>query len=120
MKEQVILGQFALARDIDRLTPREDASGRRAETLIKTDRMRVVLVTMRQGIELNEHTAPGPITIQALQGSFIVSVGETERTLAAGDLIAINTRVPHAVRAVEDGAFLLTIGWPPESDEEVV
>ena len=109
-----ILGTFHLHDEIARLTPGDSRSGRRAETLIKTDLLRVILVTMRAGAELQEHTAPGPITIQALLGRFSVSVGDDEHDLAHGDLISIQTAVPHAVRAVEDGAFLLTISWLPD------
>lgn len=109
-----ILGKFHLHNEIARLTPGESRSGRRAETLIKTDRLRVVLVTMRAGAELQEHTAPGPITVQALLGRFSVSVADDEHDLAHGNLISIQSDVPHSVRAVEDGAFLLTISWLPD------
>ena len=109
-----ILGKFRLHDEIARLTPGDSKSGRRADILIKTDRLRVVLVTMRAGAELQEHSAPGPITIQALLGRFSVSVNDDEHDLAHGGLISIQTDVPHSVRAVEDGAFLLTISWLPD------
>jgi quercetin dioxygenase-like cupin family protein len=104
------LGQFVLADEIERFAPGPGASGRRAEILVKRDGLRVVLITMRAGAALQEHTAPGPITLQALRGRFRVSVERTEGELAAGVLITIAAGVPHAVRAVDDGAFLLTIG----------
>lgn len=108
-----ILGEYRLRDEVARLEPGDSRSGRRAETLVKTDRLRVVLVTMREGAELQEHTAPGPITIHALEGSFDVSVEDDSRSLEAGDLISIRADVPHAVRATDDGAFLLTISWLP-------
>lgn len=108
-----ILGQCVLADEIDRFPPGPGAAGRRAETIIKTDHLRVVLITMRAGAALHQHTAPGPITIQALRGRFTVSVNREQRELAAGALIAIAAGTPHAVNAINDGAFLLTIGWPP-------
>jgi quercetin dioxygenase-like cupin family protein len=113
-----ILGNFHLHDEIARFTPGDSRSGRRAQTLIKTDRLRVVLVTMRAGAELQEHTAPGPITIQALLGRFSVSVASEEHDLAHGHLISIQTDVPHSVRAVEDGAFLLTISWLPDDTSD--
>ena len=58
-KNQGPIGAFTLAEEIERFQPGEAGSGRRAETLIKTDRLRVVLVTMRTGASLQEHTAPG-------------------------------------------------------------
>jgi quercetin dioxygenase-like cupin family protein len=112
--------RFSLPSEIERLAPDGSASGRRAETLIKNERLRVVLVTMRAGAELNEHSAPGPITIHALQGRFTVRHGDGSDDLDSGALIALDEGVRHSVQAVEDGAFLLTIGWSttpsPEPD----
>lgn len=110
-----ILGQFRLASEIDRFPPHPGAAGRRAETLLKSDGLRVVLITPRAGAALHEHTAPGPITIHALRGGFTVSVSGEERELAEGDLIAVATGIPHAVHARADGAFLLSLGWTPEA-----
>lgn len=101
-----------LSAEIERLAPGTTAAGRRAETLLKEDRLRVVLVTMLAGKQLDEHTAPGPITIQTLRGRMTVSAGEETWDLGPGALIALDAGVRHAVRAAEDGAFLLTIVWP--------
>lgn len=105
-----ILGKFNLETEIERFTPGEGASGRRAETLIKTDGLRVVLVVMRSGAELQEHSAPGPITIQTLRGQFVVRAGDEDHELKMNDFISIGQGERHTVRADEDGAFLLTIG----------
>ena len=110
MSTERVLGMFELTQEIARFRPEDNAAGRRAETLVKTDGLRVVLVTMRAGATLHEHTAPGPITVHALQGSFRVTVEADAHELAAGGLISIATGIRHAVHALEDGAFLLTIG----------
>jgi quercetin dioxygenase-like cupin family protein len=109
-----IYGPVQLANEIERFQPaeRESVSGRRSETLIKTDDLRVVLITMQQGASLAEHTAPGTITIQVLRGEMTVEVGGSSHELAAGGLISLEAGVRHAVRARADGAFLLTIAWP--------
>lgn len=99
-----------LIAEIDRFTP-DGPSGRRSETLLKRDDLRVVLITMRAGTELHEHAAPGTITVQPLQGRFAFRSGEEEWDLAPGGLISVGGGVRHAVRAIEDGAFLLTIAW---------
>lgn len=104
-----ILGTFKLDDEIARFPPEDDASGRRAETLIKAPDLRVVLVTMRAGAQLHEHLAPGAITIHALRGEIMVTVGDEEHALAAGGLISLSAGVRHAVLARSDGAFLLTI-----------
>jgi quercetin dioxygenase-like cupin family protein len=82
----------------------------RANILVKTDTIRVVLVTMLKDGELQEHSAPGPITIQVLQGAFDFAVADESHLMQQGDLISLAPGVRHTVRGVEDGAFLLTIG----------
>ena len=111
-----ILSRVSLGEEIARFAP-DVPSGRRSITLLKTPTLRVVLVTMRAGTELHEHTAPGVITMQVLQGRLLVIVGDEELEMAAGDLIALKEDTHHAVRAVEDGAFLLTIAWHGRSRE---
>lgn len=108
-----LLGAFTLVDEIERFRPGDTEAGRRAETLIKADGLRVVLVTMLKGITLHEHTAPGPITIHAIQGRFVVTFENQERELGPGELISLATGASHAVNTIEDGAFLLTIGWGP-------
>ncbi len=98
--------------EIARMDPEESAAGRRAETLVKSDQIRVVLVTMQAGARLNSHCAPGPITVHALSGSFDVRAGSEPARVGPGQLVTIEPRVRHDVAAVEAGAFLLTIGWP--------
>jgi quercetin dioxygenase-like cupin family protein len=104
---------FDLNAEIERFPP-DIPSGRRSETLIKTPSLRVVLVTMRAGTELHEHVAPGPITVQPLRGRFTLIVEDGEHEIETGALVTVAGGVRHAVRAIEDGAFLLTIAWPGE------
>jgi quercetin dioxygenase-like cupin family protein len=92
------------------------ASGRRSEILVKTDDLRVLLVTMRAGAELAEHSAPGTITIQGLEGELIVVADGGEQDLPAGSIVALAEGVRHTVRAQTDGAFLLTIAWSGRAD----
>ena len=74
----------------------------------------MVLIMMRAGTELHEHAAPGPITVQPLQGRFALMVEGEEQEIAPGTVVALAERTRHAVRAIETSAFLLTIGWPPQ------
>ncbi len=110
--ERTHLAVIRLEDEIQRMNPEANAAGRRAETLVKSDQIRVVLVTMQAEAVLNSHCAPGPITIHALSGRFDVHVGAETSRLGPGELVAIEPRVRHDVAAVEAGAFLLTIGWP--------
>jgi quercetin dioxygenase-like cupin family protein len=116
MAAQETLKQFDLNAEIERFPP-DVPSGRRSETLLKRPNLRVVLITMRAGTELHEHVAPGPITVQPLQGRFTLIVEGGKHEIAPGTLVTLEGDIRHAVRAIEDGAFLLTIGWGGDERE---
>jgi quercetin dioxygenase-like cupin family protein len=107
------LGRFNLESEIERLTPGDNKSGRRSEILVKTDRFRIVLMTMRAGAHLQEHSAAGPIMVQGLRGELVFTANEEDIVLLPGRLVVLEAAVKHSVRAVSHGAFLLTIGWDP-------
>lgn len=101
---------FSLPEVVSRYPPDPDSAARhRAEILVKSDTLRVVLVTAVTGGALSEHKAPGPITIHVINGSFDVTVGDERKTLNSDEVMIMAPGVPHSVECVEDGAFLLTI-----------
>jgi quercetin dioxygenase-like cupin family protein len=101
---------FDLGDEIQRFPPDPGSAARhRAETLIKTATLRVVLVTMLAGGEMHQHAAPGPITIQVLSGAIRLTMDDVAQDLGAGQLMSLAGGVEHAVDGIEDGAFLLTI-----------
>jgi quercetin dioxygenase-like cupin family protein len=109
--EEKIYGIASLPGVIESFPPDPTKKARhRANILVKTDTIRVVLVTMLAGGELQEHSAPGPITVQILEGAFDFSVDGESHRMDQGDLISLAPGVRHSVHGIEDGAFLLTIG----------
>ncbi len=111
MTEQPVLAHLSLIDEAERFKPEENKAGRRAEILIKENDLRVTLITMRAGIELDEHSAAGTATIQVLEGRFEVSYTGGSVTLGPGELCSLRRDVKHSVKAVKSGAFLLTLGW---------
>ena len=91
----------------------EDAfseSGRNALTLVRGDEMTVVLTVMKRGAALHEHRAPGPATVILLSGRIRISAGAEETPLESGSAVSFTANLRHAVKAVEDSAFLIVIG----------
>jgi quercetin dioxygenase-like cupin family protein len=88
-------------------------SGRSAETLVKYEEFRIILVRMKSGSYMSHHRAEGPISIHALQGKIRVHLPD-DRTeeLKEGDLLTLDRGLEHDVEALEESAFLLTIAWP--------
>ncbi len=105
-----VYGAFNLDAEIARFPPDPESVARhRAEILVKTDDLRVVLVTILTDGTLQEHPAPGPLTIHVLRGTLRLRVDERTAELHAGEVIAIAPHVPYAIEGAADGAFLMTI-----------
>jgi quercetin dioxygenase-like cupin family protein len=91
---------------------REELVGGRvriARTLVKEGSLRLTLVGLASGGALDEHDAPGPITIHVLEGELELTAGGETGTYPAGALIAVDRRVRHAVRSERGALFLLTL-----------
>jgi len=87
-------------------------TGRHARTLVKDADLRVVLIALRAGSRMEEHHAPGRITIQTLVGRLTLRVRGQTVDLPVGHLLTLGPAIPHDVEAQEESAFLLTIAWP--------
>lgn len=83
--------------------------GRTARTLLKEGPLRLVLVAIGAGGSLQEHHAPGPLTIQSVVGRVTVNAGGQEHRLGRGDLLVLPAGLRHALHADEPSAVLLTI-----------
>lgn len=108
------IGAFDLTTELAQLRDEEPwrRSGRHSKTLIKDADLRVVLLALQAGARLEEHHAPGRITIHALDGHLRVGVGGQAIDLPQGHIVTIGPAIPHDVEALADSAFLLTIAWP--------
>lgn len=85
------------------------AAGRNAITLRKAPDMQMVLLTQQAGNLLDDHRAPGPITLHVLQGRVRFATADQTVELAAGMVVALDSGITHSVTALEDSSCLLTI-----------
>jgi quercetin dioxygenase-like cupin family protein len=70
--------------------------------------LRQTVIALTQGSTLAEHESPGDATLLVLRGRVRLTAGEEGWEGRDGDLIIIpETR--HAVEALEDSTFLLTV-----------
>jgi quercetin dioxygenase-like cupin family protein len=86
-----------------------EGSGHTARTLVKEGPLRVTMVVLGVGGELREHSAPGPITIQVLEGEVRFTAHGTHHDLGEKELLALGAGTPHSVSSAEGGTFLLTL-----------
>ena len=95
-------------------TAKSASSGRSAHTVYGGHErvLRQTLIALRAGSNLDEHENPGEATLQVLHGRVTLVVGENRWNGSPGDLITIpDSR--HSLEAVDDSAFLLTVGKLP-------
>jgi quercetin dioxygenase-like cupin family protein len=91
---------------------REDAWARAPRTgitLLKGQQLRVMLVALHAGTTIPSHQAEGPITVQVIEGTLRFHAEADTLTLQAGQMVTLQGGIPHAVEAVEESAFLLTL-----------
>lgn len=82
---------------------------RNAITLLKSNRMRVVLVALHEGAEIPRHIAEGMISVQVLEGEIRFSTDQQSEALTTGKMITLHERIPHEVLARKESVFLLTL-----------
>ncbi len=82
-----------------------------AKTLVKDGDVRIMLIALKAGARLPEHHLPARIAIQTLAGQLHVVMSDQTTTLKAGSLVTLEGGLVHAVEAIEESAFLLTIAW---------
>ena len=98
------LQSFNLAAEVTRL--REEKAwqeGRRnAITLRKGGGLNVVLLVMKEGNRLDEHSAPGPITLNVHEARIRFSAADKVVEAEAGTVLACDAGVRHSVEALGD------------------
>jgi quercetin dioxygenase-like cupin family protein len=65
---------------------------------------------MKAGGGMEEHHAGSHISVHCLDGAFRFEVAGTAHDLEAGLVLVVAEHLPHSVVAVDDGAFLPTLG----------
>ena len=109
------LQRFDLGAEVGRLM--EEGAWQRGQrnsiTLRKGEGMSVVLLVMKAGDRLEEHAAPGPLSLSVREGRirFMVAEEVAEKVAEAGSdtLLTCDAGVRHTVEALSDAVCLLTI-----------
>ncbi|HMN41278.1 MAG TPA: cupin domain-containing protein [Phycisphaerales bacterium] len=92
-----------------RAEPTPARHGHRQKTLYKHGGRSIALFVMDPGAALAEHAAAGTVSIQAVEGELMVSVGGADQRLDPGHLLVMAPGTRHAVRAAGPSVFLLQV-----------
>ena len=102
---------FDLEAEVGRL--REEGAWHRGQrnsiTLRKGEGMNVVLLVMKAGDRLEEHAAPGPLSLSVREGRVRFMAEEEVAEAGSGTLLTCDAGVRHTVEALSDAVCLLTI-----------
>ncbi len=89
-----------------------EAHGRDSLSLVRDPDIDIVLLVLKAGGHLNEHSAPGPISVLVLEGRIVFTANGQRLEAGVHDLITLPAHAPHAVEALEPSALLITIAAP--------
>jgi quercetin dioxygenase-like cupin family protein len=106
-----LLQGFDLEAEVSRLRGEEEwRRGRRnAITLRKGGGLNVVLLVMRAGDRLEEHAAPGPISLVVREGRIRFTTADGSVEAGPETLLACDAGVRHKVEALDDAVALISV-----------
>jgi quercetin dioxygenase-like cupin family protein len=79
-----------------------------SKVLLKTDRCQYTLFCLAAGTEISEHTSTRNATVYVIEGQGSLTLEGQDIVLEPGVFVVMPAHAPHALRAEENLAFLLT------------
>ena len=107
--------QFILSEEVRNLRAQpsfEMEAGRSSKTLVKYPDLRVVLMTMKAGAHLEPHKTNARFALLCLSGHVRMHLDDASVDATAGELLAVDRDLSHAVEAVRESSILLFMAWP--------
>lgn len=83
-----------------------------SKTLAQNGAVGITLFAFAKGEEISAHDSTGDAMVHVLEGTGKFTVGGKEHICKAGDVLIMPAKVPHAVYAVEDFKWILTVVFP--------
>lgn len=91
-------------------------SGTSSKVLLKDNACQYTLLCIAANTEISEHTSPRNATINVLAGRGLLTLSGEEIILETGVFVFMPANAPHAVKAEENLAFLLTLSATANDD----
>lgn len=83
-----------------------------SKTLAQNEAVSVTLFAFSKGEEISTHESTGDAMVHVLEGVGKFTVGGTEHICKAGEVLIMPAKIPHAVYAVKDFKWILTVVFP--------
>ena len=81
-------------------------------TVMKSDELEIIWLIVPAGKEIPTHKAPGPITVQCLEGRVSFTAQGRSQELHPGTFLYLTAAEPHSLKGIEDSSLLVTILLP--------
>jgi quercetin dioxygenase-like cupin family protein len=91
--------------------------GRSARTLVKQGVLRITIIALAPGGDMETHSTSGPVSMHVVEGEIIFSALGREYVAQAGDVLVMAPGVEHSLRSAVGGVFLLTVVHPDADPE---
>lgn len=78
-------------------------------SIFKSEAMRIVLIGLPANAEIQPHKANGVISVQVLEGKIQFITEKQNVLIQKGQMIVLQEKIMHSVRALTDSFFLLTL-----------
>ena len=89
-----------------------------SKTLAQNEAVSVTLFAFSKEEEISTHDSTGDAMVHVLEGVGRFTVGGKEHICRAGDVLIMPAGIPHAVYAVEDFKWILTVVFPQKQAGE--
>ncbi len=104
-----LLQSFDLGAENSRLREEKRRRGRRNAITLRKGGLSVVLLVMKSGDGLEEHAAPGPISLVVRERRVRFTTAEASVEAGPETLLACDAGVKHTVEALGDAVCLLSV-----------
>ncbi|MBS0317868.1 MAG: cupin domain-containing protein [Proteobacteria bacterium] len=85
----------------------------KTHSLIKTEKLQLVRIVLPAGHALPEHSLPGEVTVQCLEGEIELLTSTRSHQLQAEQVMLLPAAERHSVRALRDASLLMTVLLAP-------
>lgn len=84
--------------------------------LFETSFTKEIRIAMKAGTEMKKHQTSFPIVVEIVEGNIVFGLQNEKMNLGKGDLIALESSIPHDLKALKDSIIRLTLSKNDQSE----